>query len=222
MEAGLATSGVRPMDRRSVVAGVLAGAAAFALPYRASAGRVVVQRGIVGGGFVQFARGKAQFSLFASRVIFAEENREEIVGSVLWVDAPAGLTMTSTAVTGYRVLEVPPEQGQARELVGTMRVNEDAAYPFSAVVIDAGTPGSGLDTVSLSVGDGARTVDSATPVAGHGFSYTAAGAISSGDVHVIEFDVGTPLPHTVGTAPVEVPPLPPKKKNRGKKRGKRR
>ena len=35
----------------------------------------------------------------------------------------------------------------------------------------------------------ARTVDSATPVAGLGFTYAAAGAISLGDVRVIDLDI---------------------------------
>jgi hypothetical protein len=177
------------MDRRSAVAGLLAGATVLALPQRASAGRVVVQRGIVGGGFAQFELSDANFSLFASRLIFDEGNLEVVAGRVLWVDAPAGLTMTSTEVTGYRPLEIPPDQGQAREIFGKMSVNDEGEYPFYAVVVDAGSPGSGLDTVTLRVGDGAQTVESATPVAGLGFTYAAAGPIIIGDVQLIDLEI---------------------------------
>ena len=114
-----------------------------------------------------------------------------MVGSVLWVDASAGLTMTSTGVTNYRPLEIPSEPGQAREVFGTMRVNGEDAYPFYLLLIDAGPPGSGLDTVRLMVGDGAQTADSAPPVTGLGFSYAAAGPIVTGDVQLIDFDIGT-------------------------------
>ena len=233
-------SGVRVMDRRSTIAGVLASATVFALPQWASGGRVVVQRGMVGGGLVESGESEAHFSLFASRLIVAEGQREVVAGRVLWVDVSDGLTMTSTQVTEYRVLPVPPEQGQAREIFGTMRVNGDGEYPFYSVVVDAGPPGSGLDTVSLIVGDDARTVDSATPLAARGFRYAAAGSISSGDVQLIELDIDPnpppplppspppppPRPASVDvasgdTAPVVVP-LPPKKKKRGKKRRKRR
>ena len=136
-------SGVRVMDRRSTIAGVLASATVFALPQWASGGRVVVQRGMVGGGLVESGESEAHFSLFASRLIVAEGQREVVAGRVLWVDVSDGLTMTSTQVTEYRVLPVPPEQGQAREICGTMRVNGDGEDPFYSVVVDAGPPGPG-------------------------------------------------------------------------------
>jgi hypothetical protein len=170
------------------IGGVFAGAAGLALPLRAH--RTVLQRGMVGGGLVRFAESEAHFSVFASRLIIPRKRKETeaVLGSVLWVDASAGLTMTSTEVTNYRPLEIPADQGQAREVFGTMRVTEEDAYPFYLLLIDAGPPGSGRDTVRLTVGDGAQSADSAPPVTGLGFSYTAAGPIVTGDVQLIDFD----------------------------------
>ena len=184
----MATSGLATMDRRMAIGGALAGAGGLALPHRQSG--TVNQRGMVGGGLVQFEESEAHFSVFASRLIVAKKRKrkEAVVGTVLWVDALAGLTMTSTDVTHYRSLEMPSDQGQAREVFGTMRVNGEDAYPFSLLLIDAGPPGSGLDTVSLTVGDGAQTAESAPPVTGLGFSYTATGPIVTGDVQLISFD----------------------------------
>ncbi|MCD6033130.1 MAG: hypothetical protein K0S78_5312, partial [Thermomicrobiales bacterium] len=107
--------------------GALAAAAGFALPNRQ--GRTVIQRGMVGGGLVRFEQGEANFSVFASRLIFAEDE-VVVLGSVLWVDETVALTLRSTAITEYIVPEVQPEQGQSRHILGTMSVNDEGEYPF--------------------------------------------------------------------------------------------
>ena len=100
---------------------------------------------MVGGGLVQFEQGEANFSLFVSRMIFSGDEPEVVVGSVLWVDGTAGLTLRSTAITEYIVPEVQPEQGVSRHIIGTMSVNDEGEYPFELEVIDADLPGSGKD-----------------------------------------------------------------------------
>src|SRR5215213_298310 len=62
-------------------------------------------------------------------------------------------------------------------------------HPFYFLLIAAGPPGSGLDTVRLTVGDGAETAESAPSVTGLGFSYAAAGPIVTGDVQLIDVDI---------------------------------
>jgi hypothetical protein len=183
----MTTSKVSAMDRRMALSGALAGAGGLALPHRQS--RTITQRGMAGGGLVRFEEREAQFSVFASRLIFAADTPEVVVGRVLWVDAPLGFTMRSTQVVTYRVVEMPSDQGQGRELFGTMRVNGEDAYPFSLLLIDAGPAGSGRDTLSLTVGNGARQADSVTPVWGLGFGYAAAGPIVTGDVQVINLEI---------------------------------
>jgi hypothetical protein len=153
----------------------------------------VTQRGMVGGGLVQFEQGEANFSLFVSRLIYAEDDAEVIVGSILWVDGVAGITLWSSAVTEYIVPEVQPEQGVSRRIIGTMSVNGEGEHPFELEVIDVDLPGSGKDTVDLKVGDGARASDKATPTSGLGSSYTAAGTVATGDIQelVVEMDLAT-------------------------------
>ena len=186
----MATTGVGTLDRRMAIGGAFAGAAGLALPLRQH--RTVTQRGMVGGGLVRFDESEAQFSVFASRLIVGKNRKEQeaVVGSVLWVDASAGLTMTS----GGHELPAARDSvraGQAREVFGTMRVNEEDAYPFYLLLIDAGPPGSGQDTVRLTVGDGAQTADSAPPVTGLGFKDAAAGPVVTGDVQLIDFNIDT-------------------------------
>ena len=182
----MATLGLRAVDRRMAIGGALAGAVGLALPMRQ---RGILQRGIVGGGLVQVEEGEAQFSFFASRLIFEEENQEVIVGSVLWVDTPLGFTMRSTAITAYIVPEEQPDQGETRQIVGLMSVNGEGEYPFELVVTDVDLPGTGLDTVNLMVGDGARTAENATPVVGLGFSYAVAGPVVVGDIQELDIDI---------------------------------
>jgi hypothetical protein len=190
-ETEMAVSRIGAIDRRLAIGGAFVGAAGITLPRRQSRGRVVVQRGMVGGGLARFDQGEAHFSLFASRLIFDEDNLEVVAGSVFWADGPAELTMTSTEVTGYNVLEDQPGQGQSRQIIGTMRVNGQAEYPFELVVTDAGTPGSELDTVTLMVGDSVQVSELASPAAGFGFRYLAAGPIVTGDIQEIDLEIDT-------------------------------
>jgi hypothetical protein len=181
------TSGV--IDRRMAIGGALVGAVGLALPSRQS--RVVNQRGMVGGGSVRFEQGEANFSVFASRMIFAEDE-VVVLGSVLWVDDTVGLALRSTAITEYIVPEVQPEQGQSRHILGmmsVMSVNDEGEYPFELELIDADLPGTGVDMAILTVGEGAQTGQNATPVSDPGFSYRANGTVVTGDIQLIGIEV---------------------------------
>ena len=179
------------IDRRMAVAGALAGAAGLALPGRQT--RTVAQRGMVGGGLARFEQGEANFSLFASRLIFSGDDPEVVVGSVIWVDNTAGFTLRSTEIAAYVVPPVQPEQGVTRQLFGTMSINDADEYPFELEMIDADLPGAGLDMANLRVGDGARTSENATPASGLGYSYLANGTVVSGDIQelAVEIDLTT-------------------------------
>jgi hypothetical protein len=179
-------SGVRLIDRRMAIGGALAGTAGLALPRRQS--RTVNQRGMVGGGLVRFEQGEASFSLFVSRLIFSGDDPEVVVGSVIWVDKAAKLTMRSTAITQYIVPEVQPEQGALRHIIGRMALDE-GEYPFELEVVDADLPGSGKDSVVLNVGDGARASEDATPASDLGFSYLASGMVVRGDIQELDLEI---------------------------------
>ena len=124
---------------------------------RSRQSRTVTQRGMVGGGLVRFEQGEANFSLFASRMIFAEDEAEVVVGSVIWVDDAVGLTLRSTAITEYIVPEVQPEQGSPRQI---LRDDERQRRGRVSIRARAHRRGSARDrrwTWSiLTVGEGAR------------------------------------------------------------------
>jgi hypothetical protein len=184
-------SGLGLVDRRMAIGGALIGGVGLALPSRQS--RIVTQRGMVGGGLVQFEQGEANFSLFVSRLIFSGDDAEVVVGSLIWVDDAEGRTLRSTAITEYNVPEAQPEQGVLRQIRGTMSVDEEGEYPFELDVTDVDLPGSAQDLVVLKVGDGARASENATPISGAGFSYMASGMVATGDIQEldVEFDLET-------------------------------
>jgi len=180
------TSGLGQVDRRMAIGGSLVGAAGLALPSRQS--RIITQRGMVGGGLVQFEQGEANFSLFVSRLIFSGDEAEVVVGSIIWADEAAG-TLRSTAITEYNVPEVQPEQGVLRQIIGTMSVDGEGDFPFQLEVTDTDLPGSGQDTVVLNVGDAARASGNATPVSDVGFSYMASGMVATGDIQELDVEI---------------------------------
>lgn len=187
------------MDRRITLAALAAAAAGLALPIGASA-RIIRVRGMAGGGLAHFEQGEANFSLAVTRLTFEEEQRELVVGSVIWVDTTAGVTLASTHISDYGILELPSVKGEARRVRGQMSVNGADEYPFQMDLIDAGIPGSGLDSVNLTVGANSGTDDAATPESPSGFAYAAAGPVTIGDLQDIDFDLDTttafPIPAT--------------------------
>lgn len=189
---------LRTIDRRITLGALAATAAGLALPRVASA-RAIKVRGMTGGGLANFELSDASFSLAVTRLTFEDENRELVVGSVLWVDPTAGLTLASTLIDAYEDLELPVTQGEGRRIRGQMSVNGGEEYPFQLDVTDAGLPGSGLDAVNLVVGTGAGLENVATPDAA-GFAYAAAGQVTVGDIQDIDFDLDTatgyPIPAT--------------------------
>jgi len=186
------------INRRIALGAVAATAAGLVLTQSASA-RAIKVRGIAGGGLAHFELSDASFSLAVTRMTFEDEDRELIVGSVIWVDSKADLTLTSTQISSYDDLELPDEQGEGRRIRGLMRVNGGDVYPFQLDVIDAGLPGTGVDSVNLSVGANAGSDAAATPDAA-GFNYSAAGPVVVGDVQDTDFDLetatGNPIPAT--------------------------
>jgi hypothetical protein len=173
---------------RRVALAALASSAAT-LPHVAGAQALpITLRGMVGGGLARFETSDAQFSIFATRLTFNEEDADVVLGSILWIDDTAGLSLASTEITEYEIIESPAEQGQTRRIRGTMRVNEGETFPFLLNVTDAGPPATGLDSVALIVGTGAESDEIATPV--QGFSYAVAGQIVTGDVQDVDFDFG--------------------------------
>jgi hypothetical protein len=175
------------IDRRMAIGGALVGAAGLAMPNRQS--RIVNQRGMVGGGLARFESGEASFSFFVSRLIFPGNDPEVVVGSIIWVDKGAKLTLRSTAITAYIVPEVQPVPGVLRRIIGTMSVNDEGEYPFELEVTDVDLPGSGNDLVVLNVGDGARTSENATPVSDLRFTYVANGMVSRGDIQELDVEM---------------------------------
>ena len=184
--------------RRFVIGGGLAAVAGFAVQ-RQTRGRVLTQRGIVAGGWMQLPAGEAIFSLFASRLIVVEGEQEIVSGSVRWVELPSGLALASTEITAYE--NVPDERGEARRIEGLMSVNGEGAYPFTLDVVDIGPPGTGQDLVSLVVGSEPQAQSEATPSAGFLFSYEAAGVVTAGDVQDLDVDFDL----DAGTAAVATP-----------------
>ena len=192
-------SGLGTLSRRATLGAALAGAAGLALP-RETWARVIIQRGMAGGGFLQLEHGEATFSLFASRMIFEDEKKEVIVGSVLWVDSPDGPALTSTRVTDYEVRE--SDVGESRRILGWMTVgDDDRELPFILDVVDVAFPGAGNDTVILTVGDGAGVAEPGTPVPSYGFSYTASGTLNAGDIQDVDFNVETATARPITETP---------------------
>ncbi len=183
--------GMGTIDRRLALGGGLAAAAGLAWPKAQIRRRVVTQRGIAGGGTVAVEGGEAHFSLVASSFTLSEDDGEageEIFsGSVSWVDSHAGITLESTAITLYENLNL--DQGEGRRIRGMMGGGGDGPEPFVLDVIARGDPGSAEDELSLVVGVAAGVDGAATPEGGFGFSYSAAGAISAGDVQNVDVEI---------------------------------
>ncbi len=176
------------VNRRFAIGGMVAATAALVIPGQVTI-RAITQRGMVGGGLVKVEGREAQFSLFASRFTFVDDRSDVVVGSIHWSDPEGGYTLSGDDVSVYEIVDAAPERGEVRRIEGTMKVNDGESYPFTMTLIDAGLPGSGLDSIALVVGEGATTSKEATPGAGTGVIYVASGAVVIGDLQDVDMEI---------------------------------
>jgi hypothetical protein len=173
-------------NRRVGLAAALA-AVALARPLGAAAA-IIQQRGMVGGGAVKFEGGTANFSLLASKLTFPDPGGDVVIGSLLWVDATTKAILASTAITNYDNLA---GQEKGKRIHGMLTSNGAGPFPFMLDVIDGGDPGSGKDSVALTVGDFVTPVAGA-PAAPTGFKYAATGMLATGDLQDLDIDITEP------------------------------
>ena len=145
--------------------------------------------GIGGWGLVRTDEGEVQVGLMASRVGFDDPDVTQYLGQVIWLDRDRGLTLLSSAITGYGPL--PGEEG-AREVRGTMWVNREGGdTPFVLRAV-AGPAGEGRGEVALAVGDQAVEGGGRS-----GFTYGATGSLVAGGLQLLRLDLAdaaTPSP----------------------------
>jgi hypothetical protein len=132
--------------------------------------------GFSGGGVIQTSTGAAQASFFGDKMQLKGSKQVVTGGALSWFDAGwegTGLTLQSTRITGYR--RVPGTN--VRELTGVASANGKGKHKFVLRITDGGIPGSGSDTVDLTVsgvpGGGAG---------GTGSQYKASGHLVQGDL----------------------------------------
>jgi hypothetical protein len=179
-----------PIGRRGLLVGGL-GALVSAAPGAAQvSGRMILQRGMSGGGLAQLDAGDgprlANFGLFASAVQLPE-GTTLVLGAIQWLEAGTDLQLQSIEVA--RCVPIP-DRSDGAQISGRMRVNGEGDYPFVIRAYDGGQPGSGLDRIEVEVNtEAAREL---TPgAAGDDFTYEATGTLVAGDLQWIIADIDT-------------------------------
>lgn len=177
---------VGAIDRRLAIGGGLAAAAGLTVPRMQVRSRVITQRGVAGGGLVQFAEGEARFALFASSMTTEDDGAESqplFLGRVRWVDGSVGVTLESVRVTNYENLGLAV--GEGRRVEGVVDAGDAGEQPF-LLDVTFDSPESQPDLVTFRVG--AAIEGDATPGADAGYTYAAEGEIV-GDVTDADFAV---------------------------------
>ena len=175
--------------RRAILAGGLASLALAVTGQRPAEARVILQRGMSGGGLAQLEGAAvpllANFGLFASAMQLPD-GATVVLGVIQWIEAGTDLRLESIEVTSCVPMEERPDGAEVR---GRMMVNGEGNYPFVIRAIDAGRPGSGLDRMELGVNT-AEAREGADPAEGDdAFVYEAAATLVAGNLQWIIADV---------------------------------
>lgn len=178
------------VGRRSVLAAGL-GALALATPVAAKqvTARLILQRGMSGGGLAQLESGAeprlANFGLFASAVQLPE-GTTLVLGAIQWLEAGTDLQLQSIEV----VQCIPiPNRSDGAEVRGRMQVNGEGNYPFVIRAYDGGRPGSSLDRIEIEVNTEAAREGALGEASDEAFTYEAAGNLVAGDLQWIIADI---------------------------------
>ena len=179
----------RCLARRGVLAAGI-GALALAVPKPPDvAARVILQRGMSGGGLAQLEGSEeprlANFGLFASSVQLPE-GTTLVLGAIQWSEAGTDLQMQSLDVGQC----IPSsDRASTAEVRGRMQVNGEGDYPFVIWATDGGRPGSALDRIEIQVNTPAALDGAQTQASDNTFVYEAAGNLVAGDVQWVIADI---------------------------------
>lgn len=179
------------VGRRGVLAAGL-GTLLSTIPAAAQiSGRLILQRGMSGGGLAQLDGGQAprlaNFGLFASAVQLPE-GTTLVLGAIQWLEAGTDLQLQSIEVSRCVPL---PNRSDGAEVRGRMRVNGEGDYPFVIRAYDGGRPGSALDRIEVEVNTEAAREGAANAASDDAFIYEATGVLVAGDLQWIIADIDT-------------------------------
>ena len=181
----------RTIGRRSVVAGGL-GALVLAAPAAGQVtARLILQRGMSGGGLAQLEGGAeprlANFGLFASSVQLPE-GATLVLGAIQWLEAGTDLQLQSIEVVECIPI---PNRSDGAQVRGRMQVNGEGDFPFVIRAYDGGRPGSSLDRIEVEVNTEAAREGATREASDDAFTYEAAGNLVAGDLQWIIADIET-------------------------------
>src|SRR5215217_3275266 len=178
------------LARRRVLAAGL-GAMAFAtIGSRDVSARLILQRGMSGGGLAQLEGSDeprlANFGLFASSVQLPE-GTPLVLGAIQWLEAGTDLQLQSIEVTQC----IPSnDRASAAEVRGRMRVNGEGDYPpVGGPDDEGGRPGSALDRIEIQVNTPAAREGAQGEPSDDTFLYEAAGNLVAGDFQWVIADI---------------------------------
>ncbi len=177
------------LARRRVLAAGLGAMALATIGSRDVAARVILQRGMSGGGLAQLEGSEeprlANFGLFASSVQLPE-GTSLVLGAIQWMEAGTDLQLQSIEVTQC----IPSnDRASAAEVRGRMQVNGEGDYPFVVWATDGGRPGSALDRIEIQVNTPTAREGAQGEPSDDTFLYEAAGNLVAGDFQWVIADI---------------------------------
>src|SRR5918997_3428318 len=169
------------LARRRVLAAGLGAMALATIGSRDASARVILLRGMSGGGLAQLEGSEeprlANFGLFASSMQLPE-GTSLVVGAMQWLEAGTDLQLQSIDITQC----IPSDdRASAAEGRGRLQVNGEGDYPFVIWATDAGRPGSALDRIEIEVNTPTAREGAQGEPSDDTFLYEAAGNVVAGD-----------------------------------------
>jgi len=177
------------LARRQVLAAGLGAMAVATIGSREVSARVILQRGMSGGGLAQLEGSDeprlANFGLFASSLQLPD-GTPLVLGAIQWLEAGTDLQLQSIKVTQC----IPSnDRASAAEVRGRMQVNGEGDYPFVIWATDGGRPGSALDRIEIQVNTPAAREGAQGEANEDTFLYEAAGNLVAGDFQWVIADI---------------------------------
>ncbi len=177
------------LARRRVLAAGLGAMALATFGSRDASARLILQRGMSGGGLAQLEGSEeprlANFGLFASSMQLPE-GTPLVLGAMQWLEAGTDLQLQSIEITQC----IPSDdRASAAEVRGRLQVNGEGDFPFVIWATDGGRPGSALDRIEIQVNTPTAREGAQGQPSDDTFVYEAAGNLVAGDIQWVIADI---------------------------------